>query len=49
MQLEEIEFGGVKVDKCFHCEGIWLDKGEIETVQAKEAGFMSRLANVFRK
>jgi hypothetical protein len=49
MQLEEVEFGGVKIDKCFHCEGIWLDKGELETMQAKEAGFISRLANIFRK
>ena len=27
-QLEEIAFGGVRIDKCFGCEGIWLDKGE---------------------
>jgi len=48
MQLEEIAFGDVRIDKCFHCEGIWLDKGELERIQAKEAGFMGRLLNVFR-
>ena len=48
MQLEEIAFGDVRVDKCFSCEGIWLDKGEMETIQQKEPGFMGRLLNVFR-
>ena len=48
MQLEEIVFGDVRVDKCFSCEGIWLDKGELETIQEKEAGFMGRLLKVFR-
>lgn len=48
MQLEEIEFGGVHVDKCFACEGVWLDKGELETVQSKEPGFVKRLFGVFK-
>ena len=48
MQLEEIGFGDVRVDKCFNCEGLWLDKGELERIQTKEAGFMGRLLNVFR-
>ena len=48
MQLEEITFSGVQVDKCFHCEGLWLDKGEIEAIQAKEPGFVGRLLSAFR-
>jgi len=48
MQLEEIAFSDVRVDKCFHCEGIWLDKGELETIQRKEAGFVGRLLKAFR-
>lgn len=48
MQLEEIAFGDVRVDKCFHCEGIWLDKGELESIHRKEPGFMGKLLNVFR-
>jgi hypothetical protein len=48
MQLEEIGFGGVKVDKCFNCEGMWLDKGELETLQTKEPGFVGRLLNTFK-
>jgi hypothetical protein len=46
--LEEIAFGDVQVDKCFGCEGIWLDKGELETIQKKESGFVNRLLDVFR-
>lgn len=48
MQLEEIEFGGVKVDKCFHCEGLWLDKGEVDSLTQKDAGFLGRLGGLFK-
>jgi len=48
MQLDQIAFGDVLVDKCFSCEGMWLDKGELDKIQAKEAGFMGTLLNVFR-
>lgn len=48
MQLEEIAFGDVHVDKCFNCEGVWLDSGEIEKIPQKEAGFLSTLLSVFR-
>ncbi len=47
-QLEEIAFGDVHIDKCFGCEGIWLDKGELEIIRKKEAGFVGKLLNVFR-
>ncbi|MEK7408048.1 MAG: zf-TFIIB domain-containing protein [Acidobacteriota bacterium] len=48
MQLEEIAFGDVRVDKCFSCDGLWLDKGELEVIRNKEGGFIGRLLNVFR-
>jgi hypothetical protein len=48
MHLEEIAFGDVRVDKCFNCEGLWLDNGELERIQTKEAGFMGKLLGVFR-
>jgi hypothetical protein len=46
-QLEEISFGDVRVDKCFSCEGLWLDNGELERLQTKEAGFMGKLFRAF--
>lgn len=48
MQLEEMAFGDVQIDKCFNCEGMWLDKGELERIRAKEPGFVGRLLNAFR-
>jgi hypothetical protein len=47
MQLEEITFSDVRIDKCFSCEGLWLDKGELDVIREKE-GFMERLWSVFR-
>lgn len=47
MQLEEIAFGDVRVDKCFSCDGLWLDKGELELIREKDGGFMGRLLSVF--
>jgi uncharacterized protein len=48
MQLEEIAFGDIRIDKCFFCEGLWLDKGELETIRQKEGGFMARVLSAFR-
>lgn len=48
MQLEEISLGDVRVDKCFNCQGLWLDAGEIERISTKESGFMGRLLHAFR-
>ena len=47
MQLEDISLGDVRVDKCFNCQGLWLDAGELEKIPAKEPGFMGRVLNVF--
>ncbi len=47
-QLEEITFESVRIDKCFGCEGFWLDKGEIETLRSKEPGYLERLRGVFQ-
>jgi hypothetical protein len=48
MQLEEIPFGGVRIDKCFHCGGLWFDTGELEKILTKESGFLGKLQNIFR-
>ena len=48
MPLEEISFVDVRVDKCFNCEGMWLDKGELESIQAKGIGFFGRLLKAFQ-
>ena len=47
MQLEEFAFGDVQIDKCFSCEGIWLDKGELDRIRKQDPGFLHRLLNAF--
>lgn len=36
MQLIEINYKGIEVDKCSSCEGIWLDAGELQAVSKFE-------------
>lgn len=47
-QLEEIEYSSVRIDRCTSCEGIWLDKGELDAVSKKDSGFMGKLLGGFR-
>ncbi len=49
MELIEIDFKTVKIDKCSECEGIWLDKGELEQLMKVEKKFFSGMLNLFRK
>lgn len=48
MDLQEIVFSDVRVDKCFSCGGLWLDEGELDAILGKESGFLSKLRSVFR-
>ncbi|KAB2924939.1 MAG: zf-TFIIB domain-containing protein [Bacteroidetes bacterium] len=48
MELREIDYKGIKVDKCFHCEGIWLDAGEMEAIGEMEKGAMKRMFSLFK-
>jgi Zn-finger nucleic acid-binding protein len=47
MELKEISFRGIQVDRWFSCNGTWLDEGELEKV-AKEDGQGSVVAAVLR-
>jgi hypothetical protein len=49
MDLIEIEYKGIKVDRCSECEGIWLDAGELETVSKLEKSGLDKLFSVFKK
>jgi Transcription factor zinc-finger len=48
--LEEEDLGGVKVDRCTHCEGVFFDAGELDQLFEKKAeerrGFFRRLAGL---
>lgn len=49
MGLIEIDYKGVKVDKCSSCEGIWLDAGELEAVIKMDKTGLNKFFGVFRK
>jgi Zn-finger nucleic acid-binding protein len=49
MELIEIDFKGIKVDKCFECEGIWFDAGEVEALSKLEKTGLDKLFSVFMK
>jgi hypothetical protein len=49
MQLHEIDYKGVKVDKCVSCDGIWLDAGELEQLSKLEKRALIKLFSVFKK
>jgi len=49
MELIEIDYKGIKVDKCSSCEGIWLDAGELEAISRLERTGLDKLFSVFKK
>lgn len=48
-KLIEIDYKGIEVDKCSHCEGVWLDAGELEQVSQLEKTKLDKLFTVFKK
>ncbi|RJR15342.1 MAG: hypothetical protein C4581_12285 [Nitrospiraceae bacterium] len=49
MELIEIDYREIKVDKCSECDGIWLDAGELEAVSKLEKTGLDKLFSVFKK
>ena len=47
MNLVEIDYKSIKVDRCSACEGIYLDKGELAEILKLEKGALDRLFSVF--
>ena len=47
MQLIEIAYRGIEIDKCSECEGVWLDAGELEVVSKMEKRGLNMLFSVF--
>jgi uncharacterized protein len=49
MELIEIDYKGVKVDRCSACDGVWLDAGELEAVLKLEKGGRDRFFGLFSR
>jgi hypothetical protein len=46
--LETLKFKGLDIDKCYACNGTWLDQGELEQLAGKEPGFLSSVVGLFK-
>ena len=50
MELHEVDFRGIDVDVCFHCNGVFLDQGELSTiVKDTTKGLMGAILNMFKE
>lgn len=49
MELLEIDYKSLKIDKCSECAGIWLDAGELEAIAKLEKSGLDKLFSVFKK
>jgi len=49
MELIEIDYRGIRVDRCSACLGIWLDRGELESILNLGKPILDKLFDVFRK
>ena len=49
MELIEIDYKSIKVDRCSECDGVWLDVGELEAVSKLGKSGMDKLFSVFKK
>jgi len=47
-KLETMTYRGLAIDKCFSCNGTWLDAGELETLAGKEPGFLNSVVSLFK-
>jgi hypothetical protein len=49
MELKEIRFRDVQVDRCFSCNGTWLDAGELEKLAGgqSEGTVMAAVLRIF--
>jgi len=47
MDLIEIDYKGVKLDKCSACGGLWFDAQEFETILSMEQSNIKSIFNIF--
>lgn len=51
MELQAITYEGIEIDRCFNCNGTWLDEGELEKIaraDAKAGGVVKSILRIFR-
>jgi len=49
MELIEVDYKNVRIDKCSECDGVWLDAGELEAVSNLEKTGLDKFFGVFKR
>ena len=49
MEIIEVDYKELKVDKCSECDGVWLDAGELEAVAKMDKSGIDKLFSIFTK
>lgn len=49
MKLVEIDYRGLKIDRCSACLGVWLDAGELEAVTKLGSSVRDKLFSIFKQ
>lgn len=44
--MEQVNYEGIEIDRCRHCQGLWFDAGEIEALSEKKAAAELDTGNV---
>lgn len=47
-ELATENYGPVQIDLCPSCRGLWLDANELETIVAREGGFLYSCLKILR-
>lgn len=46
-ELDTIVFKGMSINKCFHCDGVFLNKEAFETLCGQDNNVLTRLLSIF--
>jgi YgiT-type zinc finger domain-containing protein len=48
MELVEIDYKGITIDRCSECDGVWLDAGELHSVSKLEKSGLDKFFSIFK-
>lgn len=48
MELVEIDYRGITIDRCSECDGIWLAAGELNSVSKIEKSGLDKFSSIFK-
>lgn len=48
MELVEIDYRGITIDRCSECDGVWLDAGELNSVSKLEKSGLDKFFSIFK-